>query len=128
MTSYKPDGYNSASTYLIVKNADATIDFLKAAFDGEPLRRLNRDDGSVMHAEVRLDDSVIMMGEAIENFPAVQSHVHVYVPDVDATYQKALAAGGTSIMEPVQRSEDDDKRGGVLDPNGISWWIATQPG
>lgn len=126
MTNFKPDGYNSASPYLIVKKADATIDFLCQAFNGQPLRRLNREDGSVMHAEVQIDDSVIMLGEAIENWPAVNSHVHIYVSDVDVTYQKALAAGGTTIMEPAQRSEGDDKRGGVLDPNGISWWIATQ--
>lgn len=127
MTAFKPDGYNAASPYLIVKSADATIEFLQQVFAGQPLRRLNREDGSVMHAEVRLDDTVIMMGEAVENWPAVNSHVHVYVPDVDTTYQKALAAGGTSIMEPAQKSTDDDKRGGVLDPNGISWWIATEP-
>ncbi|MEW4562811.1 VOC family protein [Bremerella sp. JC770] len=128
MPHFKPNGYNSASPYLIVGRADATIEFLKQVFDGRPLRRIEREDGSVMHAEVQLDDTVIMMGEAMENWPAVSAHVHVYVPDVDATYQKALAAGGTSIMEPAQRSEGDDKRGGVLDPNGISWWIATQPG
>lgn len=127
MTSFKPDEYNSASPYLIVKSADATIEFLKEVFGGEPLRRVPREDGGVMHAEVRVDDSVIMMGEAAEHWPAVNSHVHVYVADADATYQKALAAGGTSIMAPVQRSEEDDKRGGVVDPNGISWWIATQP-
>lgn len=127
MTAYKPDGYNSASPYLLVKSADATIDFLKAVFNGKPMRRLSREDGSVMHAEVQLDDTIVMLGEAAENWPAVNSHVHVYVPDADATYQKALAAGGTSIMEPSQRSPDDDNRGGVLDPNGISWWIATQP-
>lgn len=128
MTAFEPESYNSASPYLIVKSADATIEFLKQVFDGKPLRRIPREDGGVMHAEVRIDDSVIMMGEAAEHWPAVNSHVHVYVPDVDATYQKALAAGGTSIMEPMQRSEEDDKRGGVVDPNGISWWIATQPG
>ncbi|MBA2114944.1 VOC family protein [Bremerella alba] len=127
MTQFKPDGYNSASPYLIVKSADATIEFLQQVFSGQPLRRINREDGSVMHAEVRLDDTVIMMGEPAEHWPAIGSHVHVYVPDVDATYQKALAVGGTAIMEPVQKSEDDDKRGGVLDPNGISWWIATEP-
>ena len=128
MPHFKPKGYNSASPYLLVKNADATIDFLKKIFDAKTLRRINRDDGSVMHAEVLLDDSVIMMGEAMENWPPVSSHVHVYVPDVDATYRKALTAGGSSIMEPAQRSDEDDKRGGVLDPNGINWWFGTQSG
>ncbi len=127
-TPFKPAGYNSASPYLIVAKADATIDFLKEVFSAEPLRRIPREDGSVMHAEVRVDDSVIMLGEAMEGWPAQTAHIHLYVPDVDETYQKMLAAGGESIMEPMQKSPDDDKRGGVKDPNGISWWIGTQIG
>jgi len=127
VTQFKPEGYNSASPYLIVNSADATIAFLQEVFSAESLRRFDREDGSIVHAEVRLDDTVIMLGEATQGWPAVNAHVHVYVPDVDATYQRAIAAGGTSIMEPVQQSDDDDKRGGVLDANGISWWMGTQP-
>jgi uncharacterized glyoxalase superfamily protein PhnB len=51
--------------------------------------------------------------------------VHVYVPDVDDTYNRALAAGGVSVQEPVKK-EDDDKRGGVMDPGGTTWWISTK--
>ena len=90
--------------------------------------RLGNDSGTVKHAEVRIDDTVIMVADPVlPGWPPVASHVHVYVRDVDATYRKALAAGGTSVQEPAQRG-DDDKRGGIKDPGGTTWWIATRMG
>jgi PhnB protein len=70
---------------------------------------------------------VIMLGDAGENWPAIGAHVHVYVPDVDATYRRALQAGATSVQAPVQK-EDEDKRGGVKDAGGTTWWISTRIG
>jgi uncharacterized glyoxalase superfamily protein PhnB len=98
-----------------------------AAFDGVELRQFPAPDGSdrLMHAEVRIDDTVIMMGDAAPGWPPVAAHVHIYVPDVDAAYRRALAAGAESVQEPVQKS-DDDKRGGVKDASGVTWWIATK--
>ncbi|HWV55907.1 MAG TPA: VOC family protein [Longimicrobiales bacterium] len=122
---WKPAGYTSVSPYLISSGAQGVIDFLKATFGAEELRRHDGPDGRIVHAEVRVGDSVVMLADATEQWPAVPSHIHVYVPDVDATYRAALAAGGTSIREPAHR-EGDDRRGGVLDPAGNSWWIATQ--
>ncbi len=127
MSSWKPEGYNSVSPYLIVSDARATLEFLRAVFGAEPLRLMPRDDGSLMHAEVRIGDSVIMFADAVEGWPAVPAYVHVYVPDVDASYRGALEAGGTSVMEPTRKGGDDpDKRGGVTDPGGTTWWLATQ--
>lgn len=123
--SYKPDSYNSVSPYLIVDGAERTIDFLIAVFGAEELRRFPADDGGLMHAEVRIDDTVIMLADATADWPPVPAHVHVYVRDVDAAYQRALEAGATSVQEPVKK-EDADKRGGVLDPGGTTWWIATK--
>lgn len=126
--AYKPDGQNSVSPYLVVDGADASIGFLRQVFDAVELRRFPGDAGRVMHAEVRIDDTVIMLADgAPPDWPAVPSHVHIYVPDVDATYRKALQAGATSVQEPVQK-EDEDKRGGVKDPGGTTWWIATRVG
>jgi len=68
-----------------------------------------------------------MLADAIEGWAAVPAHVHLYVPDVDAAYRRALAAGATSVMEPVKKS-DPDKRGGVKDAGGTTWWLATQVG
>ncbi len=126
-SAYKPDGYTSAAPYLIVADAARTIEFLVSVFGAEELRRFAGDGGRIMHAEVRVDDTVIMMGDSADGWPAVASHVHVYVPDVDATYRRALAAGATSVQEPMQRG-DPDKRGGVKDPVGTTWWIATTVG
>jgi uncharacterized glyoxalase superfamily protein PhnB len=124
-SSWKPAGYNSASPYLIVTGAAATIDFLKTVFNAEVLHRHEDDNGGVMHAEVRLDDTVIMLGDAGPQWPAMPAYVHVFVPDVDEAYRKALAAGGTSVQEPIKK-QDADKRGGVKDAGGTTWWISTK--
>jgi uncharacterized glyoxalase superfamily protein PhnB len=122
---YKPDNYSSVSPYLIVHNASAVVDFLVSVFGAERLRHFPGEDGKLMHAEVRIDDSVIMLADAVSEWPPVHAHVHVYVGDVDATYRHALAAGATSVQAPVKK-EDPDKRGGVQDPSGTTWWIATK--
>jgi PhnB protein len=124
---FKPEGYNSASPYLLVDGAEGTIQFLIRVFDGEPLRRFDDAEGRVRHAEVRVDDTVLMLADAIEGWPAVPTNVHIYVPDVDATYRRALDAGATSVQAPVQK-DDPDRRGGVRDPGGTTWWIGTMTG
>jgi PhnB protein len=89
MPSWKPEGYNSASPYLVCSNASTTLEFLQAAFDAERLRCITRDDGRIAHAEARIDDTVVMLSDAVERWPPVPSHVHVYVKDVDAAYARA---------------------------------------
>jgi len=124
---YKPSGYTSVSPYLIVTDASAVIQFLTDVFGAVELRRFAAPDSDrLMHAEVRLDDSIIMLGDCVDGvWPAVESHVHVYVPDVDATHQKALKCGAVSLQEPVKKA-DEDKRGGFKDAWGTSWWVATK--
>ncbi|MFN2142705.1 MAG: VOC family protein [Candidatus Promineifilaceae bacterium] len=124
-TAYKPEGYNNVSPYLVVNGAEETIAFLSAVFDGQEIRRFPSETGGIMHAEVRVGDSVIMLADGVEQWPAFPAHVHVYVPDVDAAYQRALKAGAASVQEPQQK-EDEDRRGGVLGPGGITWWMATK--
>ena len=125
--SHKPSGYTTASPYLIVDGASRTIDFLTRVFDGKELRRFADPSGRVMHAEVRIDDTVLMLADGGEGWPPVAAYVHVYVPDVDATYRRALAEGAQSVQEPVKK-EDEDRRGGVKDAGGTTWWIATRVG
>lgn len=125
--SHKPRDYSTVSPYLIVDGASRTIEFLVAAFDAAELRRFPGPDGTLMHAEVRIDDSVVMLADSTADWPPVPSYVHVYVPDVDATYRRALDAGATSVQEPVQKG-DEDRRGGVRDVGGTTWWIATRVG
>lgn len=123
---YKPANYSTVSPYLIVNGADATIDFLKLVFDAIELRRFPDESGKLMHAEVRIDDTVIMLADpAPPDWPPISSYVHIYVQDVDATYRKAMEAGAVSVQEPVKK-QDEDKRGGVKDAGGTTWWIATK--
>lgn len=124
---YKPEGYTSVAPYLIVAGADATIEFLVRVFGAKELRRYTGEDGRVRHAEVRIDDSVVMLADGMEAWPPMPAYVHIYVPDVDQTYRRALEAGATSVQEPVQK-EDEDRRGGVQDAGGTTWWIATRVG
>jgi uncharacterized glyoxalase superfamily protein PhnB len=122
---FKPQGYNSVSPYLIVKGASQTIEFLVQVFDAVALRRFPDANGKLMHAEVRIDDTVVMLADSAPDWPPIASQVHVYVSDVDATYRRALEAGATPVQEPVKK-EDEDKRGGVKDAGGTTWWIATK--
>jgi len=125
MSAYKPDGFPSVSAYIMAKDGQGVIDFVATVFGATPERRIEHD-GRIMHAEMRIDDSVIMLADAHGDWPPVPTWLHLYVPDVDATYQKALAAGATSIQAPQQRQGDPDKRGGVADKWGNQWWISTQ--
>lgn len=124
-SSYKPQGYSTVSPYLIVAAASRTIDFLIQVFDAVELRRFPNADGLLMHAEVRIDDTVVMLADGGADWSPSPASVHVYVADVDATYRRALEAGAISVQEPVKK-DDADKRSGVTDVGGTTWWIATK--
>jgi PhnB protein len=123
--AWKPEGYNSVSPYLVTRNAQEVIGFLRATLDAAELTRHAGEDGSIVHAEVRIDDTVVMIGEAGDGWPAAPCHLHVYVPDVDRTYARALSNGGDSVQEPLQK-DDPDRRGGVRGPGGNTWWFGTR--
>lgn len=122
--AYKPYGYPSVAPYLVVRGADRTIAVLEAVFEARVLRRDARADGSIVHAELRIDDTVVMLADEVTGFPAMPSHVHVYVPDVDAAHREALAAGCREVQAPVD--DDGDRRGGFQEPGGTTWWVATR--
>ena len=122
---FKPAGYTTVSPYLIVDGAERTIAFLVEVFSAVELRRFPDPAGKLMHAEVKIDDTVLMLADSAPGWPPVAGHVHVYVVDVDATYRRALATGASSVQEPVKK-DDPDRRGGVKDPGGTTWWIATR--
>ena len=124
--TYKPQGYASVSVYVMADGAQRVIDFLTQTLDAKPLRRFDRPDGSIMHVEIQIDDTVVMIADAGGAFPSFPVWLHVYVPDVDASYQRMIAAGGFSVEEPNQKEGDFDRRAGVKDPAGNTWWIATQ--
>ena len=119
---YKPDGYTSVAPYLIVPDAEAVLAFAKAVFGADPLFIHRAPDGAIAHAEFRIDDTVVMCGQSAGAAPA---NVHVYLPDVDAAFRRALAAGGTVVQEVAEKG-DGDRRGGVADPSGTTWWLSTE--
>ena len=122
--AYKPEGYNDLSPYLSADNAHALKQFLVDAFDGEVLRIYEADDGRIMHGEVRIGDSVIMFSQASPNWPAGKAVLHLYVPDANAAYARALAAGATEVQAPSEREGDPDRRGTFTDPFGNGWSVS----
>jgi uncharacterized glyoxalase superfamily protein PhnB len=120
-----PDGYHTVTPYLTVRNAPKVIEFLQQAFAAKVSHDpIKRPDGSVMHAQVMIGDSPVMIGEENETAKATVSSLYLYVPNVDDVYRKAVGAGGSTIMEPSDMFYGD-RSGAVKDPSGNSWFIAT---
>ena len=120
-----PAGHHTVTPYLIVRGAPRVIDFLQRAFDAELTHTpLKRPDGTIMHAEVQIGDSRVMIAEESQMAKAAPSSLYLYVPDVDSVYRQAIEAGGKTIMEPMDMFYGD-RSGGVKDPADNSWMIAT---
>ena len=126
MTAYKPDNYNSLSPYLIVDNAQNLVDLLKKIFNATELRRFEHENGKIAHLELKLDDSVIMISDSTENYSAIKTILHLYVPDVFTTFEKAIENGCEIIEKPTNRDGDPDTRGSFYDNSGNYWSISTQ--
>ena len=121
-----PDGYRTVTPYLVVGDVPRLIQFLEQAFGATELMRTPRPDGTgVMHAEVQIGDSRVMLGEAPATSPPMPGCIHLYVVDTDALYHLALQAGATSLREPANQFYGD-RVAGVQDPLGNQWWIATR--
>jgi PhnB protein len=125
MTKPIPEGFHSVTPYVTVKGAGKTIEFLKNAFgarlDHEPVKR---PDGAIMHATLKIGDSMVMLAEESEQAKAAPATLYLYVPNADTVYQTAIKAGAKSIMEPADMFYGD-RSGGVKDPAGNSWFVAT---
>ena len=119
-----PEGYHTVTPYLVVQDVEALITFLKAAFDAEETERVPNSDGTTKHAEVRIGDSVVMMGMA-RGKPSVPGMLYVYTEEVDTAYSRALKAGGESIAQPENQFYGD-RTAGVTDNQGNIWYIATR--
>jgi PhnB protein len=127
-----PDGYRSVTPYLIVKGADRAIDFYKKVFGAAQRMRMDGPNGTVGHAEIEIDDSTIMLADEFPDmgFRSPQSlggtgvSLHLYVKDVDACFNRAVAAGAKALR-PVQDQFYGDRSGTVEDPFGHVWTIST---
>jgi PhnB protein len=107
-----------------VQGAGKLIDFMKAAFDAQETVRMPMPDGSIGHAELRIGNSMIMLGEARDQWKAMPTSLYLYLEDVDAVYARAVAAGGTPVSEPKNQFYGD-RSGSVQDMCGNFWWMAT---
>ena len=122
--SHIPKGLHNVNVYMHPLRAEPVIGFLKRAFGAHELAKYASPDGVIAHAEIRVGDSVVEMGEAHGPYQPMHSMFYLYVPDCDAVYKRALAAGAKSIQEPVDHPYGD-RSGGVTDPFGNTWYIAT---
>ena len=120
-----PDGYQRVIPYLVVERVAPLIAFLRSVFDGELVGRMEAPDGRVMHAEVRVGDSIVMMAESREGYPPRAGSLYVYVEDVDEAYRRAIHAGASSLMEPADQFYGD-RNAGVADAEGTQWWIGAR--
>jgi len=119
-----PEGYRTVTPYLTVHGLAKLLEFVQKAFDATIVHKMAMPGGGVSHAEFRIGDSMIMAGEASEKWTPRPGTVYLYVPDTDAVFKKAVAAGGQAIMEPTDMFYGD-RNGGVTDPCGNHWWIGT---
>jgi len=123
-TSFKPAGCQQVIPYLIVKDPGKTVEFAKQVFGAKEAHVSRDPQGRIMHASLAIGDSMLMMGAAMEGFPPLPAMIYLYVPDVDAAYKRALAAGATTVREVADQFYGD-RSGGVVDSNGTQWWIGT---
>ena len=119
-----PDGFHTVTPYMVVEGASKLLEFLKRAFEAKELQRMAQPDGSIMHAEVKIGDSVVMMGEARGENKPMPCSIYLYVNDADAVYKRALQAGAASTMEPADQFWGD-RTAGIKDPYGNKWMIGT---
>lgn len=129
---YIPNGTNTISPYIMIRDLKTAITFYEKAFDAVITRREPNEAGDINGAQMKFGSSVIMLGQhtsinvptpSWEDLPALS--LYVYVEDCDTVYQQSIDAGATGI-EPVEKQHYGDRRGAIIDPFGIIWWLATQ--
>jgi PhnB protein len=127
-----PEGYHSITPYLFIKGAAAAIEFYKSVFGATERMRMPGPDGRIMHAELKIGDSVVMLSDENPQMGALSpqtiggtgSGVNVYVADVDAATQKAVDLGA-QLVRPVKDQFYGDRSGSIIDPFGHLWSVAT---
>jgi len=122
--SYKPSDYHSITPHLTIKGASELMEFFKGVFDAHERSRTLDQDGRIANAEMLIGDSIMMLAEATEKYPPMPSQFYLYIPDIDATFQRGLQAGAVSIMAPADQFYGD-RLAGFQDPSGNMWWLAT---
>ena len=120
-----PKRLHTITPHLTVPNIPKLIQFLEKAFDAKlNYPPMTWPDGKILHAEMKIGDSAIMMGEPMVDGQTMPGDIHIYVPDTDTTYKRAIEAGATSLFPPANQFYGD-RGAAVKDPCGNLWWIAT---
>jgi PhnB protein len=122
--SYKPAHHQNVVPYLVVPDADKELAFVKEVFGATEMQVFRDPEGLIRHAEVGIGDSIVMLAQSGEQWPPLPAAIYIYVPDVDAVYQRALAIGVSSPRPPADQPYGD-RNCGVTDGNGVQWWITT---
>ena len=117
-----PEGYHSVTPWIISRDTDRLLAFMKQAFGAEELARVYNEDGSIGHAEAKIGDSIVMAFDAKDEWPDTPCFLRLYVEDGDAVYRQALAAGATSVTA-MTTMFFGDRGGRVRDPLGNIWWL-----
>jgi PhnB protein len=129
-----PEGFHTVTPYLVLRNAARAIEFYQQAFGATVLFRAMHPDGGIMHAEIMIGNSPVMITDESPNFPQLRSpqtmggspiSLFLYVEDADAMAKQAVEAGA-KMTWPMEDADDGDRRCGIEDPFGVTWWIATQ--
>lgn len=123
---FKPQGYNSLSPYLMVTDGNRFLEMATHIFGATLKRKYLQENGRIMHAEIQIDDSILMFSEATDQYPAYSLWLHVYVPNAHEVYTRAIEYGCESLGEPEQKPGDPDYRGSFRDMEGINWSVSTQ--
>jgi PhnB protein len=119
--------YRTLTPYLVVPDADTEMSFLRTAFGATEVSCQRNTDGTVMHAELKIGDSLVMLGQARGEWKALPAALYLWVPDVDAVYARALEAGAASQSAPEDKPYGH-RNAGVVDGNGVTWWIGSPVG
>jgi PhnB protein len=128
-----PQGFHTATPYLIIKGAAEAIEFYKKVFGASEISRQADSSGTVRHGEIKIGDSMLMIADEFSEFPEWRGpearggtpvHIYLYVEDCDATFGRAIAAGAKEIL-PLKDQFYGDRSGGIKDPYGHIWYIAT---
>jgi uncharacterized glyoxalase superfamily protein PhnB len=118
-----PEDYQTVTTYLIIKDAASFIQFIQTVFNAEIVNKHMRDENTIMHAELKIGNSIIMLADSTPQYAPANANLFIYVEDADATYKKAIDNGAAPITELANQSYG--RSGGVKDSFGNTWWITS---
>ncbi len=124
MSNHIPSGYGTVTPWIISRDTAKLIGFLEKAFGAkeQPDSRMQGQDGSIEHVEVKLGDSIVMLFDSKKSWGETPAFLRLFLEDVDGTYQRALDAGATSVTRPTELFWGD-RVGRVRDPLGNIWWL-----